>query len=160
MSTSRSTIRLPATSKGRKFLLVIFALALSGLAWKAVRTLQGLMMLGYVDSAIVRVRAVVAAEANFVKAHPELGYTCTLSQLPQDGLIARLAKGGIDNGYAFEIVGCEPPNHQSPNSIYHVTARPLHSGLPAFCSDPSGVVRTDDTGSVEKCLITGVALGR
>jgi hypothetical protein len=117
------------------------------------------MMLGYVDSAIVRARAVVAAEADFAKAHPEVGYTCTISQLPQNELVARLATGGIDNGYKFGIIGCQASDLQKPNSMYHLTARSLHSGLLAFCSDPSGVLRFDDTGSVEKCLATGVPVG-
>jgi hypothetical protein len=117
------------------------------------------MMLGYVDSAIVRVRAVTAAETQFAKAHPELGYTCTLSQLPHDELIARLVNERHDNGYAFGIIGCQRTEPKKPNSMYHLTARPLHSGLPAFCSDPSGIVRSDDTGSVEKCLANGVPLG-
>jgi hypothetical protein len=117
------------------------------------------MNLGDVDSAIVRVRAVVAAETEFAKKHPDIGYTCTISQLPQDELVARLAVGRIDNGYAFGIVGCQAADAQKPNSIYHVTARPLRSGLPAFCSDPSGILRSDDTGSLERCLATGVPVG-
>ena len=116
------------------------------------------MMIGYVDSAIGRLRAVNAAENQFAKAHPAVGYTCTLSQLPHDEQILRLATDGKDNGYVFEIVGCQPPEPKKPNSMYHVTARPLHSGLPAFCSDQSGIVRFDDGGSVEKCLANGVSL--
>ncbi len=147
------------TSKRKGLSLVVVALALCVLLWFAVRTLRELMMLGYVDSAIGRVRAVVAAETDFAKAHPEIGYTCTISQLPQNQLVARLGTGAIDNGYKFEVVGCRGLAPQKQNSMYHVTARPLHSGLPAFCSDPSGVLRSDDTGSVEKCLTTGVPGG-
>jgi|KBSMisStandDraft_5_1062788.scaffolds.fasta_scaffold404447_2 hypothetical protein len=112
-------------------------------------------MLGYVDSAISRARTVVAAEDQFAKAHPGAGYTCALSELPRVEQIARLANDPTDNGYNFEIIGCQPPGTKTPNAMYHVTARPLHSGLPAFCSDPSGVLRTDDTGSVERCLANG-----
>ncbi len=116
-------------------------------------------MLGYVDSAIGRVRSVVASEDEFVKTHPGIEYTCTLSQLPDDEQILRLMKHGKDNGYVFDIVGCQAPEPKKPNSMYHVTARSLHSGLPAFCSDQSGIVKSDEGGSVEKCLATGVALG-
>ena len=117
----------------------------------------GLWMLGNVDSAIVRVRAVATAETEFAKAHPELGYTCTLSQLPRsEGITRLLAKDRIDNGYAFEIVGCQAIATQKPNLTYYVTARPLHSEQPAFCSDPSGTVRSDAAGSVEKCLAKGI----
>jgi hypothetical protein len=146
-------------SKRKRFSRVVVAVAMCVLLWYAFKTLRGLMMLGYVDSAIVRARAVVAAEADFAKAHPEVGFTCTISQLPQNELVGRLATGGIDNGYKFGIIGCQASDLQKPNSMYHLTARPLHSGLPAFCSDPSGVLRSDDTGSVEKCLATGVPVG-
>ena len=111
-------------------------------------------MLGYVDSAIMRLREVGAAEAEFAKAHPDFGYTCTISQLPQTESLARLANGGIDNGYAFAIVGCQTSAPQKPNAIYHVIARPLHSGMPAFCSNTSGVMKYDESGSVERCLAT------
>lgn len=117
-------------------------------------------MLGFVDSAISRVRAISEAETQFAKEHPELGYTCTLSDLPRRGEITRLlAKNRIDNGYEFDVVGCHARDSQKPNSMYHVTARPLHSERPAFCSDPSGIVRSDAVGSVEKSLAMGVPLG-
>ena len=138
---------------------MVAILGLSALAWIAFRRVRDLMMLGYVDSAIGRVRAVAAAEDQFARAHPEAGYTCTLSQLPQDEQIWRLARDGKDNGYAFDIIGCQPTEPKKPNSTYHVTARPLHSGLPAFCSDQSEIVRSDVGGSVEQCLANGVPLG-
>jgi len=110
-------------------------------------------MLGFVDSAIGRVRVISAAETLFAKAHPELGYTCTLSQLPRSEEITRLlAQNRIDNGYAFEIIGCQAAVPEKPNATYYLTARPLHTGQPAFCSDQSGVLMSDEGGSVEKCI--------
>jgi len=114
-------------------------------------------MLGYVDSAIIRLRAVVEAETQYAKLHPEVGYTCSLSQLSGDGLIARLAKNPNENGYSFDIVGCGALDENKPNLTYYVIARPSHSGLPAFCADSSGV-RSDETGSVERCMAHGVPL--
>jgi hypothetical protein len=115
--------------------------------------MRGLMMLGFVDSAIVRVRVISAAETLFEKAHPELGYTCTLSQLPRSEEITRLlAQNRIDNGYTFEIIGCRAEVPEKPNATYYVTARPLHTGQPAFCSDQSGVFMSDESGSVEQCI--------
>jgi hypothetical protein len=144
--------------KRKRVVFIIGCLGLSALAWIAFRTVRGFTMFGYVDSALFRVRVVDAAETKFAKAHPEVGYTCTLSQLPDDyELMERLTKDGRENGYSFEIVGCQAADSKKPNSTYQVTARPLHSGLPAFCSDPSGV-RSDDTGSVEKCLANGSPL--
>jgi hypothetical protein len=158
MSTPSSSTETTERWTKKRLSLVIVAVGLCFIAWLAFRTLRGVMMLGDVDSAIIRVRAVAAAETKFAKSHPELGYTCTLSQLPYDELVARLVDNAHDNGYSFGIVGCQAPDPRKPNSMYHITARPLHSGLPAFCSDSSGVVRSDDTGSVERCLASGVAL--
>ena len=96
--------------------------------------------------------AVVTAETEFAKAHPDKGYTCAMSELPQSELVARLTSNGVDNGYSFKIIGCRDLASENPNSTFHLTARPLHSGFPAFCSDSSGVVKSDNTGSVEKCM--------
>jgi len=115
-------------------------------------------MLGYVDSAIFRMRVLDAAETQFAKEHPALGYTCKLSELPSDEVRQLLAKSSIENGYAFEIVGCHAPGAQTPNPVYHVTARPLHSRQPAFFSDQSGIVRADYSESVEVCRSNGVPL--
>jgi hypothetical protein len=133
------------------FLTIIAALSVVG--FPAVRTIRGLMMLGYEDSAIGRVRVISAAETEFAKVHLELGYTCTLSQLPHTEEITRiLRQDQIDNGYAFKIGGCQAAAAKKPISTYNITARPLNMGQPAFCSDQSGILMSDEGGSVEKCL--------
>jgi hypothetical protein len=147
-------------SKTRRLALFIAAVAVSILGYFAFRTMRELMMLGFVDSAIGRVSVISAAETQFAKEHPEVGYTCTLSQLRRSEEITRLlAKDRIDNGYAFEIIGCQAAAPKKPNSTYYVTARPLHPGQPAFCSDQSSILRSDDSGSVENCLAKGTPLG-
>jgi hypothetical protein len=151
-----------ATSKGsttRRIALLIVFVALSVIGYFGFKTIRGLMMLGYVDSAIGRMRVLYAAENQFAKEHPARGYTCELSELPQSSDIRRLlAKNSIDNGYTFEIEGCHAPVRQKPILTYYITARPLHTGQPAFCSDQSGILRTDYGGSVEKCQSNGVPL--
>lgn len=116
-------------------------------------------MLGYVDSAIGRMRALNDAEAKFALTHSRVGYTCELSQLPRSGEVQRLLTGnGTDNGYVFEIAGCQAPEAARPSLNYHTTARPLHSGQPAFCSDQSGILKADYGGAVEKCRADGAPL--
>jgi hypothetical protein len=140
-------------SKAIRLSLVVVAVAVIVFGYFAVRTMRGLMMLGFVDSAIFRVRVISAAETQFAKAHPDFGYTCTLSQLPRSEEITRLlAQNRNDNGYGFEIIGCQAAVPEKPNATYYVTARPLHTGQPAFCSDQSGVLMSDGGGSVEKCI--------
>jgi hypothetical protein len=125
----------------------------------AFKMIWGLMMLGYVDSAIVRMRALSAAEAQFAKMHPALGYTCSFSKLPStDETVRRMAKNQIVNGYAFDIVGCQAQGATKPDATYYLTARPLHSGQPAYCSDQSGILKADYDGSVERCRTSGVPL--
>lgn len=121
--------------------------------------MRDVLMLGYVDSAIGRMRALNDAEAKFAQAHPRVGFTCLLSQLPRSGEVQRLlTRNGSDNGYAFEIAGCEAPNNVRPNRSYYITARPVYKGQPAFCSDQTGVLKADDGGSVEKCKRQGSPL--
>jgi hypothetical protein len=142
-----------ARPKLKRISVLIIVAALSVFGFLAVRTVGGLMMLGYVDSAIGRVRVISAAEAEFAKLHPELGYTCTLSQLPHTDEISRLLRQDlIDNGYAFEIAGCQTVSTERPISTYNITARPLNTGQPAFCSDQSGLLMSDQSGSIAKCL--------
>src|ERR1700733_10954350 len=137
----------------RKFALPAVAVILAVVGYFGFRMTWGFMMLGYVDSAIVRIRLLNAAETQFAKEHSALGYTCQLSELASSGEVrGMLAKRSTENGYAFEIVGCKKPDAQVPNPVYYITARPLHSRQPAFCSDQSGVVKADYRGSVEGCL--------
>ena len=124
------------------------------------RMMWGLMMLGYVDSAIARMRSLSTAEAQFARTYPDRGYTCSFSQLPSnDETVRRLvAKNQVDNGYVFDIVGCQAQGGAKPNTTYFLTAKPLHSGLPAYCSDQSGILKADYNGSVERCRASGVPL--
>jgi len=139
-------------SAKKRVVLGITIVGLCIFAWIAFRKVQSLILLGFVDSAIGRMRSLVAAEDQFARAHPEIGFTCTLAQLPRDDQIARLVKNGTDNGYVFNLTGCKGTETNKANSTYVLTARPLRSGLPAFCSNQWGLLTSDDTGSVDKCL--------
>ena len=60
----------------RRVALLLAAVALSVVAWVGFKKLRGLMMLGYVDSAIMRLREVGVAEAEFANdlmewTHPD-----------------------------------------------------------------------------------------
>jgi hypothetical protein len=140
-------------SKPSRFTLFVIVVAVCILGYFAFRWMRGLMMLGFVDSAISPLRVISAAETQIAKAYPELGYTCALSKLPRSEEITRLlAQNRIDNGYAFDIIGCQATESHKPNAAYYVTARSLHNGQPAFCSDQSGVIMFDEGGFVDKCI--------
>lgn len=140
----------------RQRIALVVAAVVIVLGYFAFRMIWGLMMLGYVDSAIYRMRVLSASEAQFAKMHPELGYTCNFSQLPSsDETVRQVAKNPTGNGYVFEIIGCQGQGVAKPNATYYLTAKPLHSGQPAYCSDQSGIVKADYNGSVDRCRTSG-----
>lgn len=143
----------------RAIALVVAAIVLAAVVYFGFRMMRGLMMLGYVDSAIGRMKVLHGAETQFANEHPKRGYTCNLSELPQSSEVQRLLTGnGIDNGYAFEIAGCQAPSTGRRNSTYYTSAHPLHSGQPAFCSDQSEILKADYSGSVEECRWRGISI--
>lgn len=137
-----------------KALVVLGSLALIVTAWILVSRLK---RLAYVDSAIGSLRVLANGETKFAQTHPDVGYACILSALPHDDLIAELVENGRRNEYAFEI-DCPAEDANRPRTKYQLTARPLVKGTPAFCSDQTGVVKYDESGSIEKCLESGVPL--
>jgi len=137
-----------------RLLVVLGCLTLVVVGWIF---LSRSMRLGNVDSAIGSMRTLVAAETKYAQAHPEVGYTCSVSELPSDEFrIVEQLRNGTRNGYAFQIGGCQVAYAKRPNAKYQFTARPLLKGMPAYCTDQSGIVKYDESGSVQKCLESGV----
>jgi hypothetical protein len=81
-----------AMSRSKKLGLVIVAGAAGVLGY---HYLKGLMMLGYVDSAIARVRAIAEAETQFANGHPQSGYKCSMSELPRNEGVSRVVAQGV-----------------------------------------------------------------
>ena len=127
------------------------AAAIVAVVW-LVHVFLGLMLVGYVDSAMGTLRAIVASEVEFRKMHPRRGYSCSLSELGTDREYRNLSKNGERNGYAFKISGCDLANDGQSSFQYQAIARPLRSGLPAYCVDEPGVLMWDRDGSVAKCV--------
>src|SRR5437762_1156765 len=101
MSTSTAKTAASKTPTARKIALLAVAVVFAVVGYFGFKMMWGLMMLGYDDSAIVRMRVLITAETQFAKEHSVLGYTCKLSELPWTAEIRRLlAKGNIENGYA------------------------------------------------------------
>jgi type IV pilus assembly protein PilA len=137
-----------------KTLIIFGSLALIVACWIFLN--RG-MRLGYIDSAIGSMRTLVDAEKKYAEAHPEVGYTCSISALPSDeSKIVEQLRNGTKNQYAFQIGGCQVSNPKLPNPEYQLTARPLLKGMPAYCSDQSGIVKYEESGSAQKCLESGI----
>jgi len=108
------------------------------------------------SSAIASVRRLNVAETVHSQAHLEAGYTCSLSDLNQS--IDRELADGRKHGYVFELKGCSPDTAGGPNMKYQVVAYPMsvnQTGVRAFCSDESAVIRMDPRGSARECVENG-----
>lgn len=99
-------------------------------------------------------RTLAANENKFAEVHPAIGFTCKLADIAGDSKIA----SGRNNGYMFEIRDCEATVGNRSNATYHLTASPLLPGMPAFCSDQSGILKADYDGSAIQCLRSGQPL--
>jgi len=98
------------------------------------------------------------AEITYTKFHPGQGYTCSLSDLAEAQSIANPLATGQKNGYVFELTGCAAGTEGGANAQYQVVAYPLRvnqTGVRAFCSDQSGVIKVDTSGSAQRCLENG-----
>jgi hypothetical protein len=148
---------MPATIKRKPWFTVrsvVLGLGAIAIGWFVVRYLVGLHTLGYVDSAIVTMRALVVDENKFAETHPSLGYTRTLRDISTDPTVA----SGAKNEYTFEIRDCRAKAVGGPNTSYRVIARPWRSEMPAFCSDETGILKADYDGSAVNCMKSGQPL--
>ncbi len=113
------------------------------------------------SSAVAEVRTLVTAEATYAETHREVGYTCSLSDLAEGDLIAGELANGKKNGYVFELMNCSPEAAGGANAKFQVVAYPLRpnqTGVRAFCSDESAVVKVEPSGSAQGCVESGTVL--
>jgi hypothetical protein len=122
------------------------------------------------SSAVHSVRQIHAAEVTYYLANPGTGYTCTLSDLAGNARSssmsiakARLIDDGLASGtkagYQFVVQNCVRP--EQGEGKYQVVAYPVsrnQSGVRAFCSDETGVIKFDAGGSPDDCLANGEPL--
>lgn len=112
-------------------------------------------------SAIHSVQVLIASETAYSSSHPEAGFTCSLSDLADAGLIDRRLASGQELGYAFELTDCRAGAGSGANVGYQIVAYPAvreQTGRRSFCSDESGAIKVDVTGSRAHCMVNGSAL--
>jgi hypothetical protein len=112
---------------------------------------------------LAAVRKILAAETTYAASYPAVGYTCKLSDLDGFGaseanehqamLISSSLASGKHLGYSFVLSGCSG----SPAASFRLTAAPIGEsyGRHAFCSDPSGAIRSSGDGSAATCQNSG-----
>jgi len=113
------------------------------------------------SSAVSAIRTINTAEVAYAASHSGTGFTCSLSDLAADELIDGTLASGHKFGYSFEIGECQAAETGGANTKYSVTAHPLtpnQTGVRAFCSDESAVLRVDARGSAQNCVQNGEPL--
>ena len=95
-------------------------------------------------------------EYNFAQKHPDVGFTCSLSDLTETaqamGIEQRLS-GGISQGYKLSLSGCQG----RPAGSFQIVAVPIAQGNggKAYCTDATRNVRVSDDGRGSTCLTFG-----
>jgi len=140
---------------------VVFALPLILIiAAIAIPNLLRARMAANESSAVAWVRMINTAEITYSSEHPTAGFTCSLSDL--SSLLDSKLVSGQKNGYAFELSGCTADD-KGAMVHYQVAAYPVtrnQTGIRAFCSDESAVIRVDPNGSAQECLANGDPLSQ
>jgi hypothetical protein len=112
-------------------------------------------------TAVNSVRYLNQAETSYAALHPEAGFACDFDSLIRAGVLDASLVRTPHHGYVFGLQACGPAAAGKTNTHYQIVARPLQqntTGVRAFCSDQSGVVRFDRQGSAEACVEKGQQL--
>jgi hypothetical protein len=112
------------------------------------------------SAAVGSLRKLNNLESQYAAAHADKGFACGLALLqPTEemketfGPYATLLTG-VWSGYKFAVVGCEA-RASGAVTHYAVTAVPVNpykTGVRAFCTDESGNIFYEHTGSGSECL--------
>jgi len=100
------------------------------------------------------VRMLAYAESEFARQHPDVGFSCSFSELAESSKmmgVDQRVNNGIYNGYRFGLTGCQ----SKPAGSYQITAEPLAAGAKAFCTDATQNLRSSDDGRGATCLASG-----
>lgn len=95
------------------------------------------------------------AERAFARKHPDIGFTCSLSELSEDASAYSLeSRISTDNykGYKITFSGCQG----KPAGSFQVAIEPAPGkGEKAYCTDATGNIRVSDDGRASTCLTSG-----
>jgi hypothetical protein len=107
------------------------------------------------------VHRITLAESLYAQHHPDVGFTCALSNLVNVGkgldeggpyrFLDPEFAGGLYNGYKFAIKGCDG----KPVRSFQIVAEPVSGQGRAYCADDRHLVRSSDDGRGTTCLASG-----
>jgi hypothetical protein len=112
------------------------------------------------STAVGSLRKLNSLESQYAAAHADKGFACELTLLrPTEGMkksfgpYATLLTGAW-SGYKFDVVGCVPAANGMVThyALTAVPVSPYRTGVRAFCTDDSGNLFFDYTGSGPECL--------
>ena len=86
---------LDATSnkkRSRTATLVVVCLALAVAARISIPYFRSSLRLGYMDSVIFTLRRLFSKEKDFARAHPDRGYTCSISELDSNEMLREICQ--------------------------------------------------------------------
>lgn len=132
------------------FILIVVAIAIPNLLRARMAANE--------STAVHSMREILTAEINYQSAHPDTGFTCSLSAMSD---LDPSLTSGTRSGYSFVLQNCTAETEGGPASKFQVVAVPLaldSSGTRVFCANESGVILSDRHGSVEGCLDHGSSL--
>jgi hypothetical protein len=104
------------------------------------------------------IRTLLTAEISYASLNPKAGFTCNLSDLRE--LVGSKLGSGRSVGYVFTLQNCRSQKTGEPISRFQVIATPERRDSASYvvCSDQTGVVRQDPSGSSLHCLEHGAEL--
>jgi prepilin-type N-terminal cleavage/methylation domain-containing protein len=113
-------------------------------------------------AAVGNVRLLQDAQLAYSIGHPDLGYSCSLSELgPLQGVAADLIDSqlmtGKKSGYVYDITAC---SESLPRTSYAITAAPEANGTTGklyFCVRQDGVILYSANNSLN-CVSHGIPL--
>jgi len=112
-------------------------------------------------SAVVTLRTLTELQQQFATAHLAVGFSCDLGALKAENSVTErkflegFLASGESSGYSFLLSDCES-DAKGVVKHYRTTAIPRafgKTGIRAFCTDQSGVVWFDESGSPSKCWL-------
>ncbi|MGZ4827787.1 MAG: type II secretion system protein [Terriglobales bacterium] len=149
-------------------LLIVVAIILT-IAAIAIPSLLRSRIAADEASAVASIRAITTAEHAYAQMFPNLGYTCTLSDLgapaagqpigptAAGGILDSVLVAGVKQGYTLSLSSCTG----SPKSTYSSVAIPVTpgtTGVRSFCSDASGTIWFASDGTAATCQTAGSVL--
>lgn len=128
------------------FILIIAAIAIPNLLRARIAANEA--------SAVGSVSTINVAQVSYAATHQQEGFTCSLTDLGNAGLLDSMLASGTQSGYRYELVACDG----TPVQHYTILATPMTPGTTGqrtFCSDESAVIKSMGKDATGNCMDVG-----